>query len=395
MLLQLVYLLELARHCEGTRIRQRFLNSCTSSSRRYISSSSPRASFVPPLQVHLPSNCNKKSDRRLSTYACTGKKYCTVLSSSSSSTSIKTDANADSVSGSECWSPRSQHWENDELFQQEAFLDINININMDLDLKKQNDGNKKDNDNDSSHPSPMVTIIHRNKAGKAIAVEVASAISDHHVANVRALSHGISDIIGGGSSSSSSSSSSSHDPKLQEHFEHRSFGDGKGGNDCTYLAPFLQALCPNVASRVIDVACLAWRAASWNDPDQQGDDQDSPHHPDPTSLGIRTSEHLSYNGWRSLEAHKDVGSMYTIMISIKDPNEYEGGEFFLHNSMLESTEVKLDRLSAIVFLSNTIHGVRPITSGHRESFVTELWRNDDSPVGICRPTEEEWEAFLL
>ena len=167
-----------------------------------------------------------------------------------------------------------------------------------------------------------------------------------------------------------------------------------GGNDCTYLAPFLQSIVPGVAETVKGIATLAWRAASWDIDVENGENIPNDNYFNPMSMGIRTSEHLSYNGWRSLEAHKDVGSIYTIMISIKDPEDYEGGEFFLHNSMFESTNVKLDKFSAIVFKSNTIHGVRPISSGHRESFVTELWINDDSPIGMCRPTEEQWETFV-
>jgi hypothetical protein len=62
--------------------------------------------------------------------------------------------------------------------------------------------------------------------------------------------------------------------------------------------------------------------------------------------------------------------------------------------MFESTDVKLSQLSAIVFLSDTTHGVRPLTSGHRETFVTELWVNDDAPFGMTRPTPQEWEAFI-
>jgi hypothetical protein len=61
---------------------------------------------------------------------------------------------------------------------------------------------------------------------------------------------------------------------------------------------------------------------------------------------------------------------------------------------LEQTEVKPKHLSAIVFLSDTTHGVRPITSGSRVSFVTEFWNHDDPPLGMNRPTPNQWEEFL-
>eukprot|EP00550_Attheya_septentrionalis_P008116 CAMPEP_0198294904 /NCGR_PEP_ID=MMETSP1449-20131203/24709_1 /TAXON_ID=420275 /ORGANISM="Attheya septentrionalis, Strain CCMP2084" /LENGTH=371 /DNA_ID=CAMNT_0043995001 /DNA_START=310 /DNA_END=1423 /DNA_ORIENTATION=+ len=268
--------------------------------------------------------------------------------------------------------PRSRHWINDEILNQEHIIQLGMDSSGATVSTQEEDA--------SSRPSPTtVTTIHRNKAGTAIAVEVASAITLNHVASIRALSNGIQEVVSTCSSPDNNGSSS----RLCQHFEHRSFGDGQGGNDCTYLAPFIQALCPHVMMTVKDIATLAWKAASW-------DVDEHTHHPDPMSLGIRTSEYLSYEGWPSLEAHKDVGSIYTIMIAIKDPQEYDGGEFFIQNSMLDSTNVKLEKLSAIVFKSDTIHGVRTITSGHRESFVTELWLNNDSPIGVCRPTEDQW-----
>mmetsp|Transcript_23209 Transcript_23209/g.34611 ORF Transcript_23209/g.34611 Transcript_23209/m.34611 type:complete len:435 (-) Transcript_23209:575-1879(-) len=277
--------------------------------------------------------------------------------------------------------PRSKHWIDDEIWEEEHIIQLGIDSNCATVTTQEEE-------EASSRPLPTVATIHRNKAGNAIAVEVASAFPLNHVASIRALSYGIQKGIDRCKEASTSSPEnlSFSSTKLCEHFEHRSFGDGQGGNDCTYLAPFLQALCPPVMGTVKDIATLAWKAASW--------DVDEHIHPDPLSLGVRTSEFLSYEGWPSLEAHKDVGSIYTIMISIKDPQEYDGGEFFIQNSMMESTNVKLEKLSAIVFKSDTIHGVRPITSGHRESFVTELWLNNDSPIGVCRPTEDQWETFL-
>jgi len=265
----------------------------------------------------------------------------------------------------------------DKFFQREGTIQLGIELESSL---KELQADFHNDRMESS--SPVVTTIHHNKAGKAIAVEVASALSHHHVEQMRTLSDCVK-----------KKHSQSAMVELGEHYENRSFGEGKGGNDCTYLAPLLQAFCPDVAAQVVEIASLAWSAASWDNKSQ--DQNQSACHPDPTSLGIRTSEHLSYKGWRSLEAHKDIGSIYTIMISIKDPTKYDGGEFFLHNSIFESTDVKLECLSAIVFLSDTVHGVRPITSGHRESFVTELWMEDDSPIGMCRPTEEQWENFIL
>lgn len=86
--------------------------------------------------------------------------------------------------------------------------------------------------------------------------------------------------------------------------------------------------------------------------------------------------------------------MYTFMIALKDPSDYGGGEFFVHKSIFDATDIQPDRLSAVVFLSDTIHGVRPMTYGMRETFVMELRENDDSPLSLNRPTDEQWGEFL-
>jgi len=212
------------------------------------------------------------------------------------------------------------------------------------------------------------TCMHSNKHGNIVAVQLSSAITERQAAITQTLASHIRN------------SKNLHDSQ----FVHRSFGDGKGGNDCTYLAPILQAWSPEISQQIVHIVQQAYDAANWQD---MG-------YPPPTSLGIRTSEHLSYQGWKSLEGHKDVGSMYTCMIALKDPSDYGGGDFFVHKSIFDATDIQPDRLSAVVFLSDTIHGVRPITSGIRETFVTELWENDDSPLSLNRPTEEQWQEFL-
>jgi hypothetical protein len=324
-----------------------------------------------------------------------------LLKKYTSASSCDTTADPSSSESLSSSSSRSQYWINDEILKEDEIIQL-LGIVEDSSTEEEEEEQEEKSASQQQQKQPTVTTIHRNKAGKAIAVEVTSAITLNHVNSIRALSNGIQEGIdcynnkdddGEDDDEDVSTSASEKKKKLSEHFKHRGFGEGQGGNDCTYLAPFLQVFCPNVVTSVKDIATLAWKAASWDD--DVLDDNDNDDHPDPMSLGIRTSEHLSYKGWPSLEAHKDIGSIYTIMISIKDPNEYEGGEFFIHNSMIESTNVKLDMLSAIVFKSNTIHGVRPIIAGHRESFVTELWSNNDSPIGICRPTEKQWESFLL
>lgn len=206
-------------------------------------------------------------------------------------------------------------------------------------------------------------VIYNNK-NSIVGFEIANAITETDAKAIQTLASNIRS-------------------SLSSQFNHRSFGEGMGGNDVTYLAPILQHHMPRIAKTVVKVAQMAFENADvgWEIR--------------PDSLGIRTSEHLSYDGWKSLEAHKDVGSVYTVMIALKDPSDYVGGEFFLQKSFLDQEILKPCQLSAVVFLSDTVHGVQSITGGQRESFVTELWAHDDCPLGMNRPTPDEWDAFLM
>ena len=309
-----------------------------------IQAFTPQTSITPLTSISSPRRC---AARRLS------------------STSGKVaDDETDSLSGNsrrrtlQKW--RSCYWEDSKFFEQEDAASLRVDLDNALDELTGLQNGKKSKE-------PTVIAMHRDKEEKVVAVEVSSALSDWEAEAVQALAMCTR-------------------KNIQSQFVNRSFGEGKGGNDCTYLAPLLQAYLPDVAAKVVDIARLAWKAADW--------DSDDSCYPDPRSLGIRTSEHLSYKGWRSLEAHKDVGSIYTTMIAIAEPVDYDGGEFFVQNKFFDPTDIKPNRLSAVVFLSDTTHGVRPIVAGRRKTFVTELWDNDDAPLGLNRPTPEMWEEFL-
>ena len=84
-----------------------------------------------------------------------------------------------------------------------------------------------------------------------------------------------------------------------------------------------------------------------------------------------------------------LGSDYTVLVALADPNDYDGGEFTLFPDGVETPTTKISikpkRLSAIVFLSEFTHGVESCTPG-RKMLTNELWRYDDTPVFVNRPT---------
>ena len=84
-----------------------------------------------------------------------------------------------------------------------------------------------------------------------------------------------------------------------------------------------------------------------------------------------------------------LGSDYTVLVALADPNDYDGGNFTLFPDGVETPTTKISikpkRLSAIVFLSEFTHGVESCTPG-RKMLTNELWRYDDTPVFVNRPT---------
>jgi predicted 2-oxoglutarate/Fe(II)-dependent dioxygenase YbiX len=80
---------------------------------------------------------------------------------------------------------------------------------------------------------------------------------------------------------------------------------------------------------------------------------------------------------QGLPTHREV----SIVIAASDPSEYEGGE--LHFPEL-NREFKLEKGQAILFDSNTLHGVQPVTAGERIvlisfSFTEDSWNRMSEP----------------
>ena len=59
----------------------------------------------------------------------------------------------------------------------------------------------------------------------------------------------------------------------------------------------------------------------------------------------------------------------SLSIQLTDPKEYEGGELFLYENE-KGTEMKKDQGTLILFPSYTLHEVKPVTKGERNSLVS-------------------------
>mmetsp|Transcript_51014 Transcript_51014/g.76270 ORF Transcript_51014/g.76270 Transcript_51014/m.76270 type:complete len:381 (-) Transcript_51014:203-1345(-) len=162
---------------------------------------------------------------------------------------------------------------------------------------------------------------------------------------------------------------------IPPNFEHREFQDGQG-NDCTYVTCIVQMYLPGLVARIQAVHDFASKHAGWK----------SRGLPSIRDLGLRTSEHLAYGTFEKtgLTQHDDGGSIYTILFSLSDPDEYEGGEYYALDGD-DKVHFKPEKFSAIVFLSETYHGVEGISWGRREMYTNEFWDLPDVPYPYNRP----------
>lgn len=165
-------------------------------------------------------------------------------------------------------------------------------------------------------------------------------------------------------------------------FEQREFGETTGGNDCTYINILLQLFLPEVYKNVVAVTEMAYKAAGW----------DKTNIMVPSKCGLRTSEHLKYDSFRSLGDHADTGSLFTTLIALSDPKTYQGGEFYIRSG--DDYYFKPRQYSALVFLSDRDHGVTDL-NGPREMFTNEFWVYEDPPWSqSMRPGNEGMDTFV-
>ena len=188
---------------------------------------------------------------------------------------------------------------------------------------------------------------------------------------------------------------------------------GLGGNTPTHLLPLLGVYLPQIVDTIFATIRMAYDAAGWealtlrdeimltnaaqehNDQAQaRGRPNDPPRNyyhtaaraktmPLPEELGFRASEHLTYDDFPHLDSHIDGHeTAVTVNFALAPPTDYEGGYLYVIDSNEETTLMKPDEFSCIVFLGGIYHhGVTTIRGGRREVFSNEMWYNPDLPLG--------------
>jgi hypothetical protein len=123
--------------------------------------------------------------------------------------------------------------------------------------------------------------------------------------------------------------------------------------------------------------------------------------------------------------HNDEGSVYTLILVMSKPDEFEGGQFFIQKNKSNSDKVNVDEVSissdlnsppdiviptsidelenefigvfppylgGIIINSTSNHGVTEITSGHRVIYALEFWLPCSSSIWDRRPSVDSIAA---
>ena len=105
------------------------------------------------------------------------------------------------------------------------------------------------------------------------------------------------------------------------------------------------------------------------------------------ALGVRVVELHSYTAGDGLtvDGHRDQGSLLTMSVLLSDPRDFQGGTFATcaNGELEEDCETDpahlrvlhhVGRGDAVLFHSEKMHNVTPITQGVRHTLVIELWQ---------------------
>ena len=101
-------------------------------------------------------------------------------------------------------------------------------------------------------------------------------------------------------------------------------------------------------------------------------------------LNVRCVELHSYTAGDGLmvDGHRDQGSIATMSVLLSEPSEYDGGvlttcargaETGVANDGATHVEHRIGRGDAVLFHSEKMHNVTPVTRGVRHALVLELW----------------------
>ena len=84
---------------------------------------------------------------------------------------------------------------------------------------------------------------------------------------------------------------------------------------------------------------------------------------------------------------------YSMTIFLSSPDEYEGGELVFTSVESVPMAAKLEAGSAVVYPSNTLHEVRPVTRGQR--FAAILWMQSALPSEMQRNVVQELDRVRI
>ena len=101
----------------------------------------------------------------------------------------------------------------------------------------------------------------------------------------------------------------------------------------------------------------------------------------PDALTIRCIEFHTYTPPGALmdPGHRDKGSIISMSVLLSDAAEHDGGRFITWEDCSPTTH-ELARGDAVLFPSEKVHNVSPLSRGVRQSLVIELWEGKANAV---------------
>jgi hypothetical protein len=205
------------------------------------------------------------------------------------------------------WTPRSRFWKHIQDSEKGLLIWKNDKVEDQYDNIKTclEDSLPDETTLESVSSSPKVVDMLNDTDGTTLLVEIQSAISPEQAAAVKALAKCAREYV-------------------PHYLEHRDF-ESAGGNDVTFMNIILQLFLPQVAATLQQTAELAFREAQWQAAD----------YPPPGTLGLRTTEYLSYRDFKHLGEHGDGGSIYTILFALAHPKDVSASLIVLVKGVIE------------------------------------------------------------
>jgi len=105
-------------------------------------------------------------------------------------------------------------------------------------------------------------------------------------------------------------------------------------------------------------------------------------------LSMRCVEKIRYFPGGRLGDHEDMDSVYTMILMLSDPADFDGGVAYVGRGENRKWLRPVAR-GGHIFAAEETHGVTDVAAGVRDVLAVEFWAHGDSPPEHVRP-KPDW-----